>query len=247
MRKSSSIVGVIIMLLTVAFIAVPKPAAAFVPTPEPKVWDVLTDGVTGEVVGMGTITTKPGDWYQLKSDGLKIDGASKICYPFKEGRFGWTGAIFQMVEGAWVKLATTIGWVPTIEGSYKACAQAPAAGTYALFAYFDEAKAPVAECQYDLSGWSLGMDSNGGGDYFYVSVGNLPHGTYVSYVMVGMSPAGSITGAMSGSATAGNLYPSDADFIYSNVTIDPSADYAILKVSAEGCTVNLYEYFDIQT
>jgi hypothetical protein len=35
--------------------------------------------------------------------------------------------------------------VPTEEGHYMACAMAPAAGTYALFGYFDKAKAPVKE------------------------------------------------------------------------------------------------------
>ena len=244
MRKTSSVISIMIMLLTVAFIAVPKPAAAFVPVAEPKVWEWYGEGVKGEVIPMDTITTKPREWYQLKSDGLKLDGASGICYPFDEGRFGWTGAIFQLVEGAWVKLATTVGWVPSEEGKYKACAQAPAAGTYALFAYFDKALAPDT-CEYDTSIWSLGMDSDGGGAYFYVSVDNLPDGTYVSYVLVGMSPAGSITGAMSGNGTVGNFLPTDADFLGYNVVISPSTESALLKISAEGCTEYLYQYFDI--
>jgi hypothetical protein len=87
----------------------------------------------------------PRDWYQLLSDGLKIDGATKICHGFDDGRFGWTGEIFRLVDGAWVKLPTTVGWVSNEEGNYMACAQAPAAGTYALFGYFDKAKAPVQE------------------------------------------------------------------------------------------------------
>lgn len=243
MKRSSSVISVIVMLLTIAFIAVPRSASAFVPTPEPKVWEIFTEDVTGEVIPMYTITTAPREWYQLKSVGIKLDGAAQICHPFDEGRFGWTGEIFQLVEGAWVKLATTVGWVPNEEGKYKACAQAPAAGTYALFAYFDKALAPDP-CKYDTSEWSLGMDSDGGGDYFYASVDNLPFGTLVTYVIVNMSPAGSVTGAMSGSGTVGNFLPGDADFLGYNVVIGPSADFAILRISAEGCTVNLTEYFE---
>jgi len=243
MRKSSSVISVIVMLLTIAFIAVPKPAEAFVPMPEPKVWEVFAEGVTGEVIPMYTITATPRDWYQLKSVGIKLDGASQICHPFDEGRFGWTGEIFQLVEGAWVKLATTVGWVPNEEGKYKACAQAPAAGTYALFAYFDKAKAPVVECEYDTSGWSLSLDDSGGSIYFYVSVGNLPTGTYVPYSVVGMSPAGSISGDLSGWGTVGNVFPGDADFLGFTLDPDASADFAKLRISAEGCSVYLYKYF----
>jgi hypothetical protein len=192
---------------------------------------------------MYTITTKPKEWYQLKSEGIKLDGATKICYPFDEGRFGWTGAIFQLVEGTWVKLATTVGWVPDAEGDYKACAQAPAAGTFALFAYFDKAKAPVAECNYDTSEWDLRMDDDPGGDYFYVSVPNLPELTLVTYVLVGMSPAGSVTGAMSGSGTVGNHSPGDVDFLGYYVVVDNSANFAQLKISAGGCSEVFYYLF----
>ena len=115
----------------------PTATAVMPPTiPQTKTWEWYASGVEGVQIPMDTITTKPRKWYQLKAEGLKIDGASGICYPFDEGRFGWTGEIFHLVEGDWVKLATTVGWVPTVEGRYMACAQAPAAGTYAIFAYF---------------------------------------------------------------------------------------------------------------
>ena len=248
MRKLSLFFNVIIIIFTVAFIAVPAPAAAFVPVPvaQPKVWEWYTEGVTGETLPMYTITTTPREWYQLKSDGLKVDGATRICHPFDEGRFGWTGQIFQLVEGAWVKLATTVGWVPTIEGRYLACAQAPAAGTYALFASFDQAKAPVVECEYDTSGWSLDLDVDAGGDYFYAHVHNLPFGTFVSYVLIGMSPAGSITGAMSGSGTVGNVVDIDADFLGYYVEIDGFVESVTLRISAAGCEKVITKFFDLE-
>ncbi len=239
MRKSSSVFTIIILVLTIAFIAFPKPVAAFVPPPvvQPRVWEWYAEGVTGETLPMYTITTTPREWYQLKSDGLKVDGATKICHPFDEGRFGWTGAIFHLVEGAWVKLATTVGWVPTVEGRFLACAQAPASGTYALFASFDQAKAPVVECEYDTSDWNFGIFSDLGGDYFYADVDNLPFGTFVSYVIIGMSPAGSVTGAMSGNGTVGNLLPlsGDADFLGYYVVTDGFTESLTLRISAAGC------------
>jgi hypothetical protein len=59
-----------------------------------------------------------------------------------------------------------------------------------------------------------------------------------------MSPAGSVTGAMSGSGTVGNYSTGDVDFLGYYVVIGPSADFAQLKISVEGCTVVLYYYFE---
>ena len=241
MRKSSSVISVIIMLLTVVFIAVPKPAAAFVPVPvvEPKVWEWHADGVTGEIIPMYTITTTPREWYQLKSDGIKVDGATHICHPFDEGRFGWTGEIFQLVEGAWVKLATTVGWVPTVEGKFKACAQAPAAGNYALFAYFDKAKAPVVVCEYDTSAWSVNI--YGGEEvYFYARVDNIPADTLVTYRVIVPDP--NLIVATNGSTisygTVGFMY---ADFNEPLMWEEPWQ--VTLRISALGCSKDVvYTY-----
>ena len=143
-------VSLLLFALIAAFIAVPRNISAkgpMPPAPKPQVeiWEWYAEGVTGEVIPMHTITTKPREWYQLKADALKVDGATQICHGFDDGRYGWTGEIFRLVGDAWVKLATTVGWVPNEEGHYMACAQAPAAGTYALFGYFDKSKAPVVE------------------------------------------------------------------------------------------------------
>jgi hypothetical protein len=110
------------------------------PPPTPKVvvevWEWSGDGVTGEEIPMYTITTVPAEWYRVKANGIEVDGPTTICHPFKAGRFGWVGEIHQLVEGVWIKLPTTVGWVPNEEGRYMACAQAPTAGIYALFGYY---------------------------------------------------------------------------------------------------------------
>jgi len=138
MKKVISLLFITALFATL-FIFTPVTASAIfrvTPTPENEVWYWDNADVTGEVLPMYTITSVPREWYQLKADGLKIDGPAKICRPFRAGRFGWVGEIFQLVDGAWVKLPTTAAWVPDAEGKYTVCAQAPAAGTYALFGYW---------------------------------------------------------------------------------------------------------------
>ena len=151
--------------LIAAFIAAPTTISAkgpIPPTPKPQaeIWEWYGEGVTGEEIPMYTITTTPREWLQLKANGLKVEGATKICHGFDAGRYGWTGEIFRLVGDAWVKLPTTVGWVPTEEGHFMACAVAPAAGTYALFGYFDKAKAPVVEKvlpECDRNYWNASM------------------------------------------------------------------------------------------
>ena len=157
------LVFLLVFVFIVTFTAAPKNVIA-VPhpngiTPKPEVWEWYAEGVFGEEVPMVKITTTPREWYQLRSNGLKVDGATRICHGFDDGRYGWTGEIFRLVEDAWVKLPTTVGWVPTEEGHYMACAMAPAAGTYALFGYFDKAKAPVKQGLPVCDSWGSGLAS----------------------------------------------------------------------------------------
>jgi hypothetical protein len=138
MKKIISLLFITFLFATL-FIFTPMTASAIfriTTTPEIEVWYWDNAGVTGEVVPMYGITTTPREWYQLKADGLMIDGPAKICRPFRAGRFGWVGEIFQLVDDAWVKLPTTAAWVADAEGKYTVCAQAPAAGMYALFGYW---------------------------------------------------------------------------------------------------------------
>jgi hypothetical protein len=78
----------------------------------------------------------PYNWYQLVEKGVKVSKAGEICHPFRGGQFKWVGDIRQLVDGKWKKINTTQGWLKGPESTYQICAQAPAAGTYALFAYY---------------------------------------------------------------------------------------------------------------
>jgi len=168
MKKIFSFVFILMFICSLIALSPGKASAIGISTPEPqtKTWEWYAKGVEGVEIPMYTITTKPKEWYQLKSDGLKINGASGICYPFDEGRHGWTGEIFQRVGGDWVMLVTTVGWVPDAEGNYKACAQAPAAGEYALFAYFTKPAPNPVDCE---AVWAA-FDGIGIRDSGYLSV-----------------------------------------------------------------------------
>ncbi len=81
---------------------------------------------------------------QLLTNGVKISKPAKLCHEFRGGDYGWVGEIRMLKNGVWVKQPTTTGWVPDTEGAYMACTEASAAGTYALFGWYDAKKARVS-------------------------------------------------------------------------------------------------------
>lgn len=92
--------------------------------------------IKGEEIPMWKLTTVPHSWEQLMSKGLKVGAADWICWPFREGQFGWTGRIYQLTGETWTPLTTSITWTPNEEGRILACAKAPTAGTFALFGFW---------------------------------------------------------------------------------------------------------------
>lgn len=129
----------ILVFLTAAFIAAPVPVNACEGEPtgeeEEEGWELGSGDVTAEEIKMYEITSTPKPWLTLMANAVKIDGATQICHEFNAGRYGMTGIIYKLVNGKWVKLSTTNGWYPTVEGDYLACAKAKSAGIYALFGY----------------------------------------------------------------------------------------------------------------
>lgn len=133
MSKHIRLVFVFVFIVAL-FIAAPASVIACGPSTavEDEEWLVVNGGVTGKVIRMEDLTKIPGG-PQLLSDGVQLDAASKICYPFEKGRYGWVGVIYQSINGAWVKLPTTNDWLTSSEGAFMACTQAKTAGTFALF------------------------------------------------------------------------------------------------------------------
>jgi hypothetical protein len=239
------LVCLLVFVFIVTFTAAPKTVNA-VPhpngfTPKPEVWEWYGEDVTGEEIPMYKITTTPREWYQLRSTGLKVDGATRICHGFDDGRYGWTGEIFRLVEDAWVKLPTTVGWVPTEEGHYMACAFAPAAGTYALFGYFDKAKAPVKEvlpkCVQGRDVGTYGYTWIPPDDYYNFHIDLLPAVAGIP-VFIEVIP---ITGSFSGFVSAHTL--SDAGgfvFTPNHVYVDSFGPFAfIVRFTTPSCYYNM--------
>lgn len=106
-----------------------------VPLTGAPAWQIGTAGAIVKEIAMDKVTPLiPG--LQLMSPALVTNGPVKVCYDFRGGQFGWNGQIRMLVGGEWVSLATTQVWTPDKEGKMMACAEAPAAGTFALFAYW---------------------------------------------------------------------------------------------------------------
>ncbi len=99
-------------------------------------------------------------WLQLFSRGVKIEKPATLCHPFDKGRFYWVANIYQLKDGKWIKLPTTMKWIPTTEGAYSACTDAKEAGVYALLAFYN-GPTPTPSPTPDLSGdWNTGKEIN---------------------------------------------------------------------------------------
>jgi hypothetical protein len=157
MKKWINLTFALVLVLGLFLTSSPKSVSATVaetlePGLAPGDWEWTSASVIGGEVPMLDILTKPASWLQLITNGLVIKAPARICHPFRGGQFGWSGSIYKLVGETWVKVPTTIGWEPSSEGKYVACAQTASAGTYALFGYWVkpvvvvEEPAPLPEC-----------------------------------------------------------------------------------------------------
>ncbi|MBA4384853.1 MAG: hypothetical protein C0410_08960 [Anaerolinea sp.] len=181
MKKTARLVLAIMFVFGIILASAPLNAQAKqieTVTPNPLVaggsWS------TGSNVDVSTLAASAPTWLQLLTGGVKVTDAGKICHPFRGGQFGWVGIIMQYKDGQWVKLATTNDWVPNKEGEFMSCAQAPAAGTYALFGYWKRpagyvevvgTQAPT--CNYSTDDWSAGQEDRDENGTFDIIISGL--------------------------------------------------------------------------
>jgi hypothetical protein len=201
MKKICNIILVLALALGVALVNAPKAVEA-IPSPIPN---GVADGswTTGSEVNVDLAAATAPSWLQLLSEGTVITAPVKICHPFRGGQFGWTGQIMQLVGDQWVKLTTTAEWVPDSEGEFMACAETPAAGTFALFGYYTEPAMKECSWNYGRSGMGYGL-LGGGPGYFDFGADvpdTIPEFTVVRYNIYDVSPKGSITSGLSGTGT----------------------------------------------
>jgi hypothetical protein len=111
------------------------------PTPTPTALPIVEAWDSGSEFEIDqAAVTPPNEWLQSLYSGVRVEEAGTICHPFRKGALGWTASIYKWSGNGWVELDTTLGWVPDKEGTFMACAYAPAAGTYAVFGYYDPNK-----------------------------------------------------------------------------------------------------------
>jgi hypothetical protein len=127
----------IALLLVLGFAFSIAPHAVQAKDAEPNTGIAGEGWTTGTGVDVSNLTNGIPVWLQLLStEGVSLTAASQICHPLRGGQFGWVGEIWEYKNDRWVKLDTTNGWVPSVEGNYMSCAKAPEAGVYALFGYY---------------------------------------------------------------------------------------------------------------
>ncbi len=185
----------------------------------------------------------PEPWLQLFGNGVKVNDPTQLCHSFREGAFGWTPVIYQSSENGWIALQTT-NEKAGAEAENQACAFAPSAGTYALFAYFTKPDT-ASGCAYDTTLWSVYFWNAGEDDmypgyegyYLYATVTGLPEGTRVTYKL--LEGFEGLTIAPQGTAFTYD-YNDDGEYIYADFMASPVettiGGLATFKITAAGCS-----------
>ncbi len=125
----------------------------------------------------------PNKWVDLLTQGVQVDKKTEICHPFRGAQFHWVPEIHRLVKGQWTKLETTIRRIPNNEGPFWACANAQAAGTYALFGYYNGPReyfnSQPPAC-IPMDGW----EPFRGSGRLYVSIDNLDDGAVIHFKQI---------------------------------------------------------------
>ncbi len=249
MKKSLLVNAAIIVTLFVMMVVPQNVHAKSDPSPLPDA-DKSKPGVAE---GSWVITTGTGvdydaaadaslapNWLQLLVKGVQIEKASKICHPLRGGQYGWVGEIRQFKNGKWIKLPTVNDWVPSKEGIYMSCAEAPSAGKYALFGYYIrpanaaiDNPAPGPGCAYSTADWEL--STWGENPYgFQVLMENMPIGTSVTYILTANED-------FPGPPTANTILDEYHYVTYNRDYLDPNATTLTIEILALGCSKS-FEY-----
>ena len=143
MRKFGLLLIIIVFIAASLAMNVTKSASATFMTPTP-VYNPHWEGGSETVLDPEKFPA-PDEWSVALSKGVEVTAPRQICYPFRNGSYGWTGTIYKWMGNNWQAIDTTLAWVPDTEGQFMACAYAPSAGVYMFFGYFDPDLAPEKE------------------------------------------------------------------------------------------------------
>jgi len=236
MKKSVSIILVTILVFGIVLASAPlqvqaKPLESVTPNP------LIAGGswTSGSEADVAALVGSAPTWLQWLANGVKVIEAGKICHPLRGGQFGWVGQIMQYKNGQWVKLATTNDWVPNKEGEFMACAQAPAAGTYALFGYWIRpagyVEEPSSSCSYSTAEWTASWENFNEDAFKNIIINNLtlPDGTVLTF------SRGTLIGLIDGVPASDSATISLGTASFSD-TISEDGGSVTFTVSALGCS-----------
>lgn len=173
---------------------------------------------------------------QFQGDGVRVSefetGKAIACFSVSGTEVGWGGKVGVWDGEKWVLLPTTItNFDENLVSS--ACATIKSSGTYAFIRWVAQPELLLG-CEYDTSKWTIHTWPDGDNLRLWVNnLEELPLGTVVSYRVLGMNPAGGLTGAMSGEGYVGNFAPGDADFIGYTIYFDSPVDVTILVIAGK--------------
>jgi hypothetical protein len=101
---------------------------------------------------------------QFDGDGIKVSGmmgSASACFPLAKYQFGWSGSVYQWVNGKWTVLPTTI--TPIAESANAtACATIYADGIYALLVSYHEPAGSIGACSMRFLSGVVGDDTTPG-------------------------------------------------------------------------------------
>mgnify|MGYP000930068554 FL=1 len=185
MKKSIGVICLIGILISLLFITTNEAQAD---SPASGSWTAGTE-VTIDLEK----TPAPNEWVQLFGSAVQVTEPTEICHPFRGGQFGWTPEIRRLKNGKWMQLDTTMRRLPNNEGPLYACTNAPAAGTYALFGYYNgPLEIPgtqASTCSLSLDGWTAETITPN----LYVFLDNLDEGTMVHFKQLTTDPQVTLT------------------------------------------------------
>ena len=225
MKKVINVLSIVIITISFLIISNDKVQAT---SPAEGTWNTGT-----EITNNSAQTTALNDEISLFGNEVQVTKKVEICHPFRGGQFGWTAEIRRLVNGNWVKLATTMRNLPTEEGVLNACATAPAAGTYALFGYYNgpleisvPATAPV--CTLSMDGWT----NETLGDTLYLFIDNLDEGTMIHFKQTSTDPNVTLTTA------EGDVPVKIAKYRVAELTdVSQTGEWEVnIEVSVQGCS-----------
>lgn len=223
MKKAIGVICVIGIVLSLLFLTTHEAQAV---SPASGTWSTGT-----EVAIDLEKTPAPNEWVQLFGSGVEVTTNTEICHPFRGGQFGWTPEIRRLKNGKWMLLETTTRRLPDNEGALYACADAPAAGTYALFGYYNgplELPGTQTTCTLSLDGWTAEAISPN----LYVYIDNLDEGTMVHFKQITTNPNVTLT------STEGDVPVEIVKYKRALLTTYSQTGYwnITVEVSVQGCS-----------